>query len=374
MSTSLASSLVSSPAAYASPPSTFGVAISFGSCLGVSPFADIRAFDWLFHRRHDRSEMVVLMGDTVYVDIPKLDHYVAYKQIWNDRAFRRLFGEIPFLGTYDDHEIVNDWSTSDGIEQYYDAMAFFDEFVAAKNPPPPPMSAASAWTHTPDSNSPPGARRRYFTFQRGRHVAGFVLDTRQYASPVLRGENATDANESSPDRTKLGPVQKADLFEWLTTTTATYKFIFSSVAWTRCAYKFVQDGWAAYRHERNEIFDFIRDRNITGVVLLSADLHWSGVFHFKEWNLYEITASPIQSFPLPHWILNIPNEEKLFSSAMYMHIGELRVVTDGLSSPTLNTTIWKYMYGQPKIAYSRLWNVHDFVPMNLATHNSTATR
>ncbi len=41
-----------------------------------------------------------------------------------------------------------------------------------------------------------------------------------------------------------------------------------------------------------------------------SDLHWAGVFHFRKWNLPEITVSPLQSFGLPAWISSDPEEEE----------------------------------------------------------------
>lgn len=370
-------------------------AFVFGSCLGISPFRSMHVFRWLLDRA-SRVDFALLLGDTVYVDIPKLDDYVAYKQIWNDEPFRNLFARIPFLGTYDDHEIINDWSIGDVPDKFETSMAMFDEFVASKNPPPPTLPTMEPSLTTTDvettssSSTPPSASsssptRRYFSYQHSKHVSVFVVDAREYASPLLRGSNATVSNESSPSRTKLGSVQKAALFKWLLETRATFKFISSSVAWTLAAFKFVQDGWAAYRHERNEIFDFIVQHNITGVMLLSADLHWTGVFHLKRWNLYEFTVSPIASFPLPHWILNIDDEPRVFASQMGKHIGEVRVhapndnengVADdgdgGVVEPYLNTTIWKYMYGTPQLAFTRVWKVEDLIPKNVIQNEEKA--
>jgi phosphodiesterase/alkaline phosphatase D-like protein len=378
---------------------------AFGSCLGISPFSDIRAFSWLAQRA-EPTDLVLLLGDTIYTDIPALtDSFnttseLAYKQIWSDAAFSSLFRSIPFYGTYDDHEIVNDWSLSDDHSMWITAMRFFDEYVGSKNPPPPVWTLRKPPPVDPEDH--PRVRltdkdkegtaimrtqeeqesfqkiiskRRYYSFQRGKHTSVFVLDTRQYASPVLRGDEATELNELSSNRTKLGAEQLSHLLAWLKSTPTTFKFIASSVAWTGCAFKFVQDGWRAYRYERNLIFDFIVENNITGVILLSADLHWSGLFHLKEWNLYELTVSPIQSFPLPHWISTVEGEIPVMTSKMWMHLGEVKVFdpeiqantsssnvhTDTPMEPFVELNIYRYMYGTPELTYTKNWTKSDLV-------------
>jgi len=57
---------------------------------------------------------------------------------------------------------------------------------------------------------------------------------------------------------------------------------------------------SGYFQEREQIFSFISSNNITGVVLLSGDIHYGAFFQLSH-GLYEISASPIQSFPLPGW-------------------------------------------------------------------------
>ena len=306
----------------------------------------------------------------MYTDIPLLEDSVAYAQIWNDGAFTRLFSKVPFYGTYDDHELLNDWSLADSHDRFDQAMTFFDEFVGGKNPPPPAWEAGRMGALPPPLPLPEGGRRfdldasrtgarpRYFHFTRGAHAGFFVLDTRQYASPPPR-----QGGPSEPHlRTKLGAVQLALLKDWLLTSRSTFKFLCSSTAWTSTAFKFVQDGWAAYTHERDALFDFIVDHNITGVVLLSADLHWAGSFHLKQWNLHEVTVSPMQSFGLPYVITPSQTESNEYSSGWRMHFGQIEVhsaatVAQGqgqedaapaAASPWINITVYRYQYGEPK--------------------------
>ena len=114
-SSSVSSSLVSSPVPVPD------LRMVWGSCLGISPISNIRAFDFLASRLSPNSshanavalrplDFVLLLGDIVYTDIPALEDRRAYEQIWNDQGFRSLFTKVPFYGMFDDHELVNDWT------------------------------------------------------------------------------------------------------------------------------------------------------------------------------------------------------------------------------------------------------------------------
>lgn len=83
-----------------------------------------------------------------------------------------------------------------------------------------------------------------------------------------------------------------------------------------------------YRHERDEIFGFIERHNISGVVLLSGDIHWCGVFRLTPFRfLHEFSASPIQSFPLlpMPWLSWNTSEEMLYWNSAGKHIGHVQV-------------------------------------------------
>lgn len=300
---------------------------------------------------------------------------------------------VPFYGMFDDHEIYNDWSLADSHERFAVAMKWFDLFVGARNPPSP------VWNETKQGKMPPAApallpgevsfeldssvlgaavvKPRYYSFDRGTLASFFVLDTRQYASPPPeRGGPADPAR-----RTKLGAVQLALLLEWLRTSQATFKFIASPVAWASGVFKFVQDGWAAFEFERDLIFDFIVAHRITGVVLLSADLHWAGALHFKRWNLVEFTVSPIQSFGLPAHVRYDENQELQYQSMWRNHFGEMEVfgATEGTKrkgaaatgkaqaqqeaqGAYLNLNIYRYRYDEPKVVHRVRMNLSDMAP------------
>jgi alkaline phosphatase D len=96
----------------------------------------------------------------------------------------------------------------------------------------------------------------------------------------------------------LGATQKADLKAWLSASTAPFKFLVSSVPWSDFGTT-GNDSWRGFTTERSELFRYIRDNQISGVVLVSGDQHWSGVFRntdFTPYRFYEFMPTPLWAF------------------------------------------------------------------------------
>lgn len=94
----------------------------------------------------------------------------------------------------------------------------------------------------------------------------FVLD--------LRSERDPDDAPQGPEKSMLGDDQKAWLLDGLLASTARWKFIISSSGWNLRGKP--TDSWALFSDEQSEIVQFVRDRGISGVVVLSGDLHSGG--------------------------------------------------------------------------------------------------
>jgi phosphodiesterase/alkaline phosphatase D-like protein len=69
------------------------------------------------------------------------------------------------------------------------------------------------------------------------------------------------------------------------------------------------DSWTSFKREREEIFSFIEDHWVEGVLLISGDRHFTGAYQVKgKW--LEVTAGPIGSVNsktknLPEMFLNL---------------------------------------------------------------------
>ena len=69
---------------------------------------------------------------------------------------------------------------------------------------------------------------------------------------------------------------------------AKWKFILSPVIFSTTTKD--NDAWGAYRNERQLILDFIHSNNITGVIVLSGDLHMGGIDDGTNSGLPELVA------------------------------------------------------------------------------------
>jgi alkaline phosphatase D len=106
------------------------------------------------------------------------------------------------------------------------------------------------------------------------------------------GSQLPNPRRSAPPQSMLGAKQKAWFLDHLAAATATWKLWGNSVAsldwrvdfqnlpdgagprWPTTGFALLgNDDWSGYRHERREIFDFIRDRGIAGVATICGDRH-----------------------------------------------------------------------------------------------------
>lgn len=224
-------------------------------------------------------DFAFLIGDQIYVDpqLPpeeplfepdgKEDYEAVYRTAWAEPTFRRFLAGTPTVMMWDDHEILNDWDQGTASPYPWAAEAY-DEYQHAPNP--------DAFR--------PGAL--YYVVRAGAAEL-FVLDERTFRAPNTQRDDEF--------KSMLGRQQKADLKVWLLNSTARFKFIVSPVMFSDHA-KHTEEAWISFKTERNELLDYVRDHRIPGVVLLSGDEHWTGVFRLEPWGLYEMGPTPFAGF------------------------------------------------------------------------------
>jgi alkaline phosphatase D len=114
----------------------------------------------------------------------------------------------------------------------------------------------------------------------------FILDSRSQRDPR---RDPDDAEKSMLDGDELGDASQVKwLLDGLKNSTAKWKFIVSPVIFNPTTKKI--DSWGAYLTERQMLLDFIRDHNITGVILLSGDLHAGAIDDGTNSGLPELVA------------------------------------------------------------------------------------
>ncbi|PVH97468.1 Metallo-dependent phosphatase [Periconia macrospinosa] len=234
------------------------------------------------------ASFMLFLGDFIYIDLPyplgwTQRHYTdLYRQTYASPSWTPQLRALPWLHVYDDHEFVNDWSGNEtGL--YQAAVVPYWDYQGQANPP-----------------SPFGTGASYYTFTRG-DIAFFVLDTRRYRSPSDQVDG--------PHKTMLGHAQREHLRQWLQDEPR-WKVVVSSVPWTRTWVSQDQtDRWAGYLHEREILFDWMRETD--GVLLLSGDRHEHTTTLFPSASgegktLIEFSTSALNQFYEPFDRFHVP--------------------------------------------------------------------
>ncbi len=226
------------------------------------------------------ADFAFMMGDQIVIEIvlnnlgrcclpqSQADYELAYRDLSAYSNFRNFAANTPLLTTWDDHEIVNDWSPANPNQYLYPwARNAYDAFFGDLNATPLDSSGIQ------------------YVYDAG-DIEFFVMDTRTYRDANL--------DPDGPDKTMLGADQKQALKDWLLNSTATFKVMVSSVMFSDFSqHTAYGESWPAFATERNEIMDFIKDNRVSGVLLFSGDEHTGRVFQMEPWDIYEFAPNPL---------------------------------------------------------------------------------
>jgi len=241
----------------------------FGGGAGYTPKHE-RMWDTL---QTYQPELFLSLGDNVYVDHPErplVQKYCYYRRL-SRPEYKRFTSGTALYAIYDDHDFTyNDgWGGPDKYKPYWKKNVleiFRNNFV---NP------------YYGGGEENPGC---WFDFSYG-DVDFFMLDCRYYRE-----------DPKNRDASMLGQYQKNWLLEKLNSSTATFKVIASSVPWAKNTKPGSKDTWDGYNNEREDIFKFIEDNKIEGVILISADRHRSDAWRIERpeaYNLYDFMSSKL---------------------------------------------------------------------------------
>jgi alkaline phosphatase D len=271
------------PEPYATRTAPAGVAdfrVAFGSCARFVWDREQRIFDGVLRQEPD---LFFWLGDNVYADTeaPQMIAEELRRQR-NVERLQPLIRAVPQLAIWDDHDFGH--NNSDGSRPgRQESLAVFRRYWA--NP-------AFGLPATPGV---------FFEYAYGG-IDFFFLDGRYYRDP----NSAPDG----PHKTFLGREQLAWLKERLLASRAPFKVLVCGSGWS-AADGPQGDTWAAFLTERNQLFDFIRDRNIDGVVLLSGDSHVGELnciprSEVGAYDLYDLVSSPLANAMSDSWVEQKP--------------------------------------------------------------------
>lgn len=247
-----------------------------------------------------KPDFAILLGDTIYADdvcpsppnapgseltAATLDQFRAKHRYQRDSAaLQRFLASVPVYVIWDDHEVRNNFSGPHEPLMPAGRQAFL-EYWPIGTPPDDPV-------------------RLYRKFRRGADAEFFILDTRQYRS--------RNADPDGPAKTMLGTAQREWLIEGLTRSTATWKFIVTSVSLSHpkggTAERPGNDSWAraadgtGFHTELRAIVNAILKGRVRNVVWLAGDVHYAQVNAYDPNgdgtpDFHEFIAGPLSAAP-----------------------------------------------------------------------------
>jgi alkaline phosphatase D len=184
--------------------------------------------------------------------------------------------QCPWLVTWDDHELENDYANHISQDKAMDPVKFLEQRANAyqayyEHMPLRRMSVP----HGPDM-------KIYRTINFGRLASFQVLDTRQYRTDQPEATELTP-EVLSPKNTILGQKQAKWLKGALLRSSATWNVLAQQVMMAMVAREFEgvkrysMDKWCGYAHEGMELVRFIQEREVPNPVVLTGDIHSSWV-------------------------------------------------------------------------------------------------
>jgi len=193
----------------------------------------------------------------------------------------RLF---PWVVTWDDHEVENDYSGADAEGPPYGA-GFLQRRAAAYQ---------AYYEHLPlrQAAMPSGVGMLLYRSITYGDLAEFsVLDTRQYRSgpPCGRGEQPQCPAALDPATTMTGPEQERWLLEGLDASTARWNVLAQQVMMGQLDHRiyyegnevFWQDAWDGFPAARARILQHVASRGIENPVVITGDWHSTFVNDLK---------------------------------------------------------------------------------------------
>ena len=254
------------------------------------------------------ASFMLFLGDFIYIDVPHRfgtdpeTYRREYRQVYSSPDWPGATANLPWLHAIDDHEIANDWDKQTD-DPYPAATDPFDIYQTSLNPPPVLPNAS------------------YFQFTQGP-ASFFMMDTRRHRDPE------SPASAYSHGKSMLGQLQLSSLLAFLKRDEPAgvkWKFVISSVPFTRNWRLNAKDTWSNYLHERRIILEAMWDVGMRGdgigVVVLSGDRHEFAATAFpppknSKWPLsatvHEFSTSPLSMFYLPirsYW--EVPGEDDI---------------------------------------------------------------
>ncbi|HCA86279.1 MAG TPA: alkaline phosphatase [Streptomyces sp.] len=235
-------------------------------------------------------DLVVHVGDYIYEQrgTEKLaDFRLLHSKYKTSPDLQAAHAAFPFVVTFDDHEIENNWA--DTISQPDGEASNAPERFAALRA----AAFQAYWENMPLRRDarPEGPDMRLYRRLRYGTLAQFdVLDTRQYRGDQLRDgfpSAPLDPRAGDASRTLTGDAQERWLFQGLEKSTARWNVLAQQTIMAQFDYDtgpgiaVNHDQWDGYAASRTRYLDFVSRNAVDNPVVLSGDWHSAWVNDLK---------------------------------------------------------------------------------------------
>ena len=223
-------------------------------------------------RKHTGDE-IELLGDY-------RNRYALYRM---DPDLQAAHARFPFVVTWDDHEVDNNYAGSVSEEEGFAAELFLRRRAEAYQ---------AYFEHMPlrRSSMPAGPRMQlYRQLSYGDLASFFVLDTRQYRTdqPCGDGRGPACGGVTAADATMLGAAQEQWLVDGLDSSSSRWNVLPQQVMMARVdsgsggVERISLDQWAGYEAPRRRLMEFLATRRPSNPVVLTGDIHTNWVNDLK---------------------------------------------------------------------------------------------
>ncbi len=201
------------------------------------------------------------------------NRYALYK---SDPALQAAHAMAPWIVTWDDHEVSNNYA---GETPEFPAQTNHADFMRRRA-----AGYQAFYEHLPLRRSalPKGADMLlYRKLEFGQLASFHVLDTRQYRTDQPLGDGIKPPAPAllDPRGTMLGDRQRTWLFNGLAGSTSVWNAIAQQVMVARVDrvagpdVGVTMDKWTGYEFERRQFLAHLRDRKVGNPVVLTGDIH-----------------------------------------------------------------------------------------------------
>ena len=265
----------------------------------------------------------VFLGDTPYVDTTDLSiARERHRTFLEQPEIAAMIGGRPCWGTWDDHDFGLNDGHGDFQGKHVSRLAF-TEYRANSSFGQDPTGRPQVERFGP-------ARGIHTSFRWGP-IEVFLIDPRWFSR----------TEPSWADPALPGCIGKAQ-WEWLRTSLkasrAPFKALATGMIWDDKKNS-EKDDWHTYAHERDAVFDFIRDQKIDGCFLLGGDIHVSRALNYGPrcgYDLWQFIVSPLHDSTIAS--LDVPHPH-LVHHAVEPHVF-LKLVADTTVQPATLTATW----------------------------------